>query len=382
MPVTHGAAWRLADLLTSKPRAPRISEEMITGRVVLAHDYFTQAGGAERVAAVMASMYPDAPVLTAAYLRNKTFPELTASNIRPLWRNLLSRLPDVRWAYPLLAAVFLLRRPIRCDALLVSTSGWAHLLPATGRKVIYVHNPARWIYQVDDYFKALPRWMHPWIVRSQYPLRLLDRRAMRAADELLANSTTVAERIQSAYGRTATVVHPPPGLTPDGPVDPLDGLPDSFYLTIGRSRGYKNDELAREACSRLGVKLVQVGGRDAVSGGDTIQLGRVTDANLRWLLRRCNAVICMSREDFGLVPLEAFGQGAPVIALSAGGFLDTCIDGRTGAMVPSEDVDDLIRAIRRFETMRFDRAEILAHAATFGRDRFEQRIRTVLEETS
>ena len=43
--------------------------------IVIAHDYLTQRGGAERVVLALHRMYPDAPIHTTLYDPDGTFPE-------------------------------------------------------------------------------------------------------------------------------------------------------------------------------------------------------------------------------------------------------------------------------------------------------------------
>ena len=40
---------------------------------------------------------------------------------------------------------------IDADIVLTSSSGWAHGFRTNGRKLVYCHSPARWLYQSDRY---------------------------------------------------------------------------------------------------------------------------------------------------------------------------------------------------------------------------------------
>ena len=40
---------------------------------------------------------------------------------------------------------------IDADVVICSSSGWAHGVRTTGRKVVYCYAPARWLYQTDAY---------------------------------------------------------------------------------------------------------------------------------------------------------------------------------------------------------------------------------------
>ncbi|MGZ5929423.1 MAG: glycosyltransferase, partial [Rhizomicrobium sp.] len=55
----------------------------------------------------------------------------------------------------------------------------------------------------------------------------------------------------------------------------------------------------------------------------------------------------MFQETFGLVILEAFAAGIPVIGARSGGVPELVEDDRTGLLVDQGDVDGLYRAMRR-----------------------------------
>ena len=103
-------------------------------------------------------------------------------------------------------------------------------------------------------------------------------------------------------------------------------------------RALKAPLVAVEAARRAGVRLVVAGGgrmqraveRAAGEGIDV--LGEVDDAALRDCYQRCRALVFPGREDFEIVPVEAQACGTPVIALGAGGVLDSVVDGVTGVL--------------------------------------------------
>jgi hypothetical protein len=120
-------------------------------RVALAHDYITQRGGAERVALAMARAFPASALHTALYDPEGTFPEFSTVDVRtmPINRSRMLRRHH-RLALPFLAKA-VSEYHVDADVLLASSSGWAHGIPTRGRKVVYCHAPARWLYQADRY---------------------------------------------------------------------------------------------------------------------------------------------------------------------------------------------------------------------------------------
>lgn len=373
--------------LVPLPRAswvPVVDEQCVADldfNVVLVHDYLTQRGGAERVALEMTRQFPGAPLLTTFYEPSATYAEFEDVDVRPA---ALSRVKpfrrDPRLAFLLLAGMFSARRT-PAGVVLVSSSGWAHGIRTANPKVVYCHNPARWLYQPDDYFAELPRVARQALSLLLSPLRAWDRRAARTVTTYLANSTAVAHRIKQAYGIEATVVHPPSCLRPDGTRQPIEGIEPGYLLTVGRRRAYKNTELICDAAARSGRRLVVVGALpDRPEGWPPHITGvtNISDAELRWLYANCEAVVAMSREDFGLTPIEGFSFGKPCIALRAGGFLDSCIDGVTSVFVDEADCRQLAAAMRDFTAQDFTSAVIISHAAKFTPAAFGHQLRVAL----
>src|SRR5699024_2898686 len=117
---------------------------------------------------------------------------------------------DPRLALPLLAAASS-RMRIDADVVIASSSGWAHAFPTTGRKIVYCHSPARWLYLSDDYLgEAGPLDPKRLALTALTPLLIRwDQRSAQTADLYLANSSVVRERIKRVYGIDAPTLFPP-----------------------------------------------------------------------------------------------------------------------------------------------------------------------------
>ena len=74
---------------------------------------------------------------------------------------------------------------------------------------------------------------------------------------------------------------------------------------------------------------------------------------LREYLRRCRAFVFASKEDFGIIPIEAQACGTPVIAFGEGGALETVNDLEsqqpTGIFFQPQTQEALQTAILEFE---------------------------------
>jgi glycosyltransferase involved in cell wall biosynthesis len=80
-------------------------------------------------------------------------------------------------------------------------------------------------------------------------------------------------------------------------------------------------------------------------------LGPIADADRPSFFAALDAFAMPSRTDsFGIVFLEAWANGLPVVAAAAGGVIDVVEPERTGLLVPFGDVEALASALRRLET--------------------------------
>jgi glycosyltransferase involved in cell wall biosynthesis len=367
--------------------------------VVLAHDYVTQCGGAERVALCMADAFPGAPMYTTLYEPSRSFPAFADVDLRTSRLNrvrLLRR--HHRLALPFLAGAVDSQR-IEAEVLLASSSGWAHGYRGAARTVVYCHAPARWLYQPARYLGRISAASRRERLRATVAdgallglgprLRRWDRTAAARADVYLANSTVTQQAISDIYGIEARVLPPPPALLPGGEDRPVSGVEAGYLLCVARLLPYKNVDAVIRAAQELETSLVVVGdGPDRSRLEALVQshpsrarvhiLGRVRDDELRWLYRHCDLLVAASYEDFGLSPLEAGSFGRPAVALRDGGYLDTVIDGETGLFFDEPEPQAIARAIEHARATEWDRARLEDHLRQFNRIRFAQQLQEVV----
>ncbi len=344
-------------------------------RVVIAHDYLTQRGGAERVVLAMLDAFPGARVVTTMYDADRTFPEFRGHHVETLWPNRLRVLrEDPRRALPVLARA-VSGHHVDADVVLVSSSGWAHGFRTEAPKIVYCHTPPRWLHCREDYSLGLPVPARLALGALAPRLRRWDRQAAHTATRYLANSTMVRDRIHAAYGIRADVLHPPAGLDPDGPQEPVPGLEPGFLLNICRSRGYKNTQVVCKTVAEMPhARLVVVGGLPE-SGrtwpANLVGLRDLTDGQLRWLYAHAAGLIGVSFEDFGLTPVEGYSFGVPSVLLAAGGYLDSSVEGLTTVFVEAVTRDAVGRGIERLLAADWDADAIRAHATKFSLQSFQ-----------
>jgi glycosyltransferase involved in cell wall biosynthesis len=68
-----------------------------------------------------------------------------------------------------------------------------------------------------------------------------------------------------------------------------------------------------------------------------------------------------------------------VIAAAAGGALETVLDGRTGRLVPPDDVGAFARAIAELPRLELEPAAAVENAARFSVEAFRVRLATEVE---
>jgi len=186
----------------------------------------------------------------------------------------------------------------------------------------------------------------------------------------------VRQRIKRIYDRESEVVHPPVDTSRFS----VSAKDEGYFLVVSALVPYKRLDIAVDACTKLGEKLVVVGsgGEEktlkARAGNNVKFIGRANDDEVKRYYEGCKALLFPGEEDFGIVPVEAMACGKPVIAFGKGGALETVIEGRTGILFPEQNVESLIEAIRPFQSTVFDFNLIRSHALQFDREIFKQKI--------
>lgn len=370
-------------MLTDRREEPAPEQRVVDRRVAVVHDYLTQRGGAERVALVLMDTFPGTRMISSVHEPNQVRLREDDPQVETSW---LNRVPafrrDPRRALPLLPGAFD-RLPITdVDVVLCSSAGFAHGVPTDAPKIVYCHNPPRWLYQPQDYLRD-----QPWPVRAALTSvrpRLLrwDRRAAASAQRYLVNSTGVRDRVRAVYGIDAQLLPPPVSNNPELPQEAVPGLEPGFFLAVGRPRGYKNIELTCEAFSQLpGERLVVVGGLPAGEWPDRFTgLTGIRDSQLRWLYAHCSATVAVAHEDFGLTPLEGNALGRPALCLRAGGYLDTIVEGVNGLYIEELTPEAVRVAVRRLQADPLDEGEIRRHADRYSVQSFKASLRSIVDE--
>ncbi len=243
------------------------------------------------------------------------------------------------------------RRPVD---LVVSTSSAAIkglVSPPGVPHLCYVHSPPRYLWSQGQAYGRSGLLTRLGLAASGPWLRRWDAASASRPTTLLANSSHTASLIRAAWRRESRVLHPPvrTDFFGDAPAIARDGS----WLVVCALEPYKRVDLAIEASTLAGVRLVIVGDGSLASSlrrqaPPNVEFrGRVDDATLRDLYARSSALIHPQVEDFGIVAVEAQAAGLPVVALSSGGALETVVDGVTGAFFREQTAHAIVEAARR-----------------------------------
>ena len=360
-------------------------------RVALVHDWLTGMRGGEKVLEALCELHPAADIFTLFHRHGSVSPTIERHRITTSfvqWLPLAAK--HYRRYLPLFPAAI---EQFDLDGydLVISSSHCAAkavVPPGRARHLCYCHSPMRYAWdQFDAYFgparvgAAASRWFYRPVMAR---MARWDAGTAGRVHRFVANSHHVAGRIARYYNRDSTVVHPP---VDTAFYHPAGVSPENHFLIVSALVPYKRIDLAIAACRRVGARLRVVGDgpeRDRLQqlGGDTIALlGYRTDEEIRDEYRRACAVLLPGEEDFGIVPVEAQACGRPVVALGAGGALDTVIDNETGVLFADATVDSLAAALTRVAAQPFDSGRIRQHAERFSRERHVERLRGVIDET-
>jgi glycosyltransferase involved in cell wall biosynthesis len=354
-------------------------------RVALVHDFLLDLRGAERVFAAMCDAWPDADVFTAVYDEKGTEGRFAAR--RPQTSFLQRVRPSSRTFRPLLPLYPHAIESLNLegyDIVISSSSAWAHgvLVDPGAVHVCYCHNPFRYAWtEREATVAARPAGL-------RLPLRILLSRwrqwdwvAAQRVDRYVANSVVTAGRISRYFGRDADVLYPPVELERFRP-----GTVGKHFLVVGELMAHKRVDVAVRAFNRLRAPLVVVGDGPELRrlrrlAGPTVRFtGRLPDDRVAELMRSARALVVTASEEFGLAAVEALASGRPVIALGAGGVLESVRDGATGVYYRSSDPEALAEVIARFDPTAFDPAVCVAAAQRFGTARFQAGLRAIVKE--
>ena len=379
--------------LQNRPSVPLAGK-----RVAIVHDWLESYAGSESVLEQLLVCFPDADLFAVVdFLKPEDRGFLGG---RPVRTTFIQRLPAARRRfrhYLGLMPIAIEQLDLSGYDLVISSSHAVAKGVVTGPDQIhisYVHSPMRYIWDMQNQYLEQAGFSSG--IKSLYirwlfsRMRLWDVSSAQHVDYFVANSRYIARRIRKAYGREATVVHPPvdvEGFT-------IGPCKEDFYLLAGRFVPYKRADLIVESFRHQPERrLVVVGdGPEAArvraaagKASNIVFRGVVSKAELIGLMQRASAMMVAAEEDFGITMVEAQACGTPVIALGRGGVMDIINPTApcpTGVLFAHQDVNSVVEALQRFDMTRdwITSKACRSNALRFSRSRFQAEIRSFVDE--
>lgn len=356
-------------------------------KVALVHDYLTQRGGAERVFQLLCKFFPEADVYSSLYDSQNTI-DLQGRSVKTTF---LQKLPGSKRSFrlcaPLYYPAFRQLDLQKYDLIISSTSSFAKGVRKRpgAMHICFCHNVTRFLWDTRIYLEEYSKFkkFSPLIEPVMESIRQQDLLYSQEPDLYIANSTTVARRINRIYQRKALVINYP--INTNKFI--YSGDKEDYYLISSRMISYKRLDIAIEAFNWLGLPLIIIGDgperqRLEAKSLDNINfLGYVEDNWRTHLMAKAKAVIVTALEDYGLVPIEANASGTPVIAYGAGGVLDTQVSGKTGVLFNPQTPDALQIAVKQQGLQKWNYRAIRDHAINnYSELVFFQQVAKVIKE--
>ena len=359
-------------------------------RVAIVHDWFKIEGGAESVVTSLLHIYPNADFFSLVDFFSDEQRKRILSDKKVTY-TFIQRLPFAKkyfQHYLFLFPLAIERLDLRQYDLVISSSHAVAKGVLTGPEqlhICYCHTPMR--YAWDMYFSykeehQINGFKERFLFYVLHKIRVWDVISSNRVDHFIANSSFVQKRIKKYYRRESSVIHPPV----DAHRFQLNEKKEDFYFTASRLVPYKKIKMIVDAFVKNGKRLIVAGGGadlkeiESMATENITVLGHISDEKMIELMKKARAFVFAAQEDFGIIPVEAMMCGTPIIAYSKGGIKDTMIDGITGVLYDEQTESSLNSAIKKFEESSFDHKAIAQYASSFSNERFEQEVKTFIDE--
>lgn len=361
-------------------------------KLAFVYDRVNKWGGVERVLLDLHQVWPEAPLYTGVY-NPQTAKWAQVFKVKPSW---LQKFPFAKshhelypWLTPLAFESFDFSE---FDVVVSITSAEAKgiVTKPSVLHLCYCLTPTRYLWSHEKQYQDQPGLgLLSGLGKATFkilkkPMKKWDLVASSRPDHYIAISQTVKKRIKKYYDRESWVIYPGIDIKKFSP-NSQNPKTQKYLLVVSRLVPYKNIDLAIRVANHLKKRLVVVGsGKDKRRlkklAGPTVEfVGNLTDKRLISYYQNCQAVLVTGKEDFGLVSLEAQASGRPVVALKAGGVLETVVEGKTGIFFEKATVESLKKAVLKLETTQINAQKCLQNAKKFDKKRFKTKFKKRVE---
>ena len=377
-------------------------------KVALVHDFLVNWGGAEKVLEDLAKIFPEAPIYTLIYDKEKMRGKFSNKNIRT---SFLQKFPKfIKYRFRRYLLPFMPTIPETFDLrdfdLVISSSGaWSKGIVTRLNTVhiAYIHSPMRFVWDYSEkYLQDIGKKIGFCKRLFLSYLRVWDYQAAQRPDILIANSKYTQERIKKYYRRESQVIHP--SLSEKFSKnketkkqnnaeivktrDIFNNSVKNYFLVVSRLSAYKKIDLVVEAFNKLELPLVVIGEGDQkkylqkIAQKNVKILGWKSDKELKKYYQDARAFIFPTIDDFGLTIIEAMSFGVPVIAIRKGGAKEILKENVTGEFFDAQTVEVLSDGVRRFleNEKKYSKSVITKRAKDFSISKFKKQITSIISQ--
>jgi len=360
-------------------------------KIAIIHDWLVTNAGAEKALKAIIELYSDADIFclvdfldqaqrdeilqgkstTTTFIQKLPFSKNKFRNYLPLFPKAIESLDLSKYN-------------------LILSSSWAVAKGIQKREdqlhICYCHTPIRYAWDLyDQYTLQLKQPKKVLVQQSLKYIRSWDIQSLNRVDYFISNSYFVKTRINRIYKKDAKVIYPPIDINKFT----LEEQKENYYLSASRLVSYKKTKLIVEAFNKMPDKILVIIG----DGEEYTTIKQIAKSNIKVLgyqndeilikyMQKAKAFVYAAIEDFGIIPLEANSCGTPVIALDQGGTKETIKDGVNGIHFSNQEKDDIIKAINRFESLKFNPKDVrdTVKKYTFFKQEFKKFIDQKVED--
>lgn len=355
-------------------------------KVAIVTDWLTTYGGAEKVVLTVSEIFPEAPIFTSQY-SEKEVDWFSNKQVETGWLNIFPA--KMRKILPVGRVLYFrnLGKKLKDFDVIISiccAESKGLNLSKKQLHISYLQGPPIQYYwgMYDDYANNPGFGKLSFLVRFFFkilvnPLRKNDFKLAQKPDFLIANSSYSKDEILKYYKRDASVVFPPVEVDKFK----LERNKKDYYITTSRQVNWKKLDLAVEAFSKNGKKLVLVGGGaehqklvELAGSAKNIEfIPRISDPlELSKIVAEAKGFVFPSLEPFGIAPIEALATGTPVLAFNQGGARDYINDGENGVFFDKQSSSAILKAVDKFEKTSFDAKKVSESAKKFSKENFKK----------
>ena len=251
-------------------------------RIALVHDGLLNKGGAERVLLNMHKAFPNAPIYTSVFNKQKCYPEFQDCDIRTSWLQSITINEKIyKSTFPFLGVNAMQSHDLsKYDVILASTTHSAKYVTTGDNNLVinYCYTPFRLAWNPNSYkpyedSKGLYRLVFNKIIAN---LKKIDFKFAQRANKYIAMTPETSNRIKTHYQINDKIEIINPSIDTDNYY--ISNKTNDYYLIVSRLEKYKMVDLAIHAFNKTGKPLKIIG-----RGMEETRLKNIANDNIEFI---------------------------------------------------------------------------------------------------